>query len=1462
MSRPWYARTLTALAALLLSGLATTPAGATPGRTGHSPGFAAGHAVVADQVARQTEHDQPTTFFVLLKSRADLSRVSRGAPHADRVNQVYQTKKSDADRSQAGLRALLTERKADFTPYWIANAIRVTGGKDLVRDIASRPEVERIVPDRSYPVIQPVRSAPAGKTTGVEWNVDRVRAPEVWSTFGDRGDGVVVGTIDTGAQFDHPAIARQYRGAERLGVLDHEYSWYDPAHVCGNPSVVPCDNVGHGTHVLGTILGDDGQGNQTGVAPGAKWIAAKGCESNSCSTASLLAAGQWMTVPTDFNGNNPRPDLAPNVINNSWGGDTTDPFFQQTVDTWVAAGIFPVFANGNSGPGCATAHSPGDYLNSYAVGAFDENNVIADFSSRGPGGINAEVKPEVAAPGVNIRSSVPGGGYAVYSGTSMATPHVVGAVALVWAAAPALRGDVAATAGLLNGSAVAVDDRSCGGTATDNNVWGHGRLDTFAAVSAAPRGPTGTLAGTVRGDGQPLVGAQVQVEGPTGRSTSTDDQGRYTVPHLPVGQYAVTARIFGRLDARATVTITENTTTTQDLDLAPAPRHTVSGHVRDSSGAPVAGTAVSLPDTPLPAVTTDADGAYRVPDVPEGTFDLVADRGRCWLPERLHVAVAGDTTADVVLPVKTDAYGHVCATTSASWVPANTVLSLQGDDASVPVPLPFPVNLYGQSYQQAHVTTNGFLSFTSPNAVFINTPLPTRDEPNTAIYAFWDDLVVDQGASVRTEVLGSAPNRQFVVEWRDVRFLAQSTDLRVSFEIVLSESGRITLQYHGIGAQPVQAGDSATVGIENETGTDALEYSFNRASLADDTAIVLRVPGTGLVRGTVTDANDGSPVPDAVVTVTQQGQAEQTVRADTTGGYQARIRVGSAHLRVAREGYGTDDADVTVSAEDGIVPHDVALRSGRLTLGPDALEVVVPPGQTRQRTLTVGNTGTAPLNWQAREAGGGAVRQARAVVRPNNTTFDTNAYTTRGLPSTGDAPRPASPGQVLRSWPVTGLQMGWGVGRTDSGLWISDPPTKRDGQFHEDGGPGQIWNTPWAGNWAADMAQVPGRNLVCQVNVGGDNGIYCWNPATGEVAERIVGNFPWATVSQRGLAYRADDDSFYVGGWNQGIVYHVQGLSHPDRGAVIGQCSPADPAISGLAWNNAHGMLWEATNSANDTIYGLNPDTCQTLRTIGPPDTVAYSGGGLETDLAGNLWTVSQGSPSTAYLIDSGVPDFTDVPWLAETPAAGTLAPGQSTQVTLTVDTTGLAPGVYGATVVVVADSGRQTTRSVPIRLVVPAYQASLNSGGDDYRDGLGDTWAADQPYTPGGVGYLADHHRVVRTQHPITGTTDQALYQNQAQGVYEYRFDNVPNGVYEIDLRFAELRATRPNSRLFDVIAEDDLLIPALDVANTVGDYAALDRTLYVKVTDGQLNVRLISRKGDTIINAIRVTQRPDRTG
>ena len=454
-----------------------------------------------------------TTFFVVLTEQANLSQASSITDWNARGEVVVRSLRSVAERTQRPLLAFLANTNVEIVPFWIVNTIKVTtGDEQLIHWLAAMPFVALIKADQLWRIPEPQPGLDEPSVQAVEWGVARVRAPEVWTQFGVRGEGIVIANIDTGVQFDHPALVTQYRGNQGEGVFDHNYNWYDPSRICGTPSLVPCDNHGHGTHTMGTAVGDDGGTNQVGVAPEARWIAAKGCETGSCSFTALLASGEWILAPTNLNGQNPRSDLRPHIVNNSWGNPSpSDPFYRATVQNWRNAGIFPVFSIGNNGAtGCGSAGIPGAYPESFGVGATDITDNIAGFSSRGPGiGFGDIVKPNVTAPGVSVRSSHPTNTYLSLSGTSMAAPHVAGVIALLWSGVPELKGDISATESILYESAQFRSSNDCASEGVPNNVYGWGIVDAFAAMErlvsatlvASPDSipPGGTLTATWSG---------------------------------------------------------------------------------------------------------------------------------------------------------------------------------------------------------------------------------------------------------------------------------------------------------------------------------------------------------------------------------------------------------------------------------------------------------------------------------------------------------------------------------------------------------------------------------------------------------------------------------------------------------------------------------------------------------------------------------------------------------------------------------------------------------------------------------------------------------------------------------------------------------------------------------------------------------------------------------------------------
>ena len=453
-------------------------------------------------------------FLVTMRVQADLSGASRLGSKADKGRFVYETLKSVADRTQRPVVEILREAKAPFHSYYLANAIWVRGDMELARKLAALPEVARIMPNPPVRLDEPIEEGkPLHTRNAVEWGIAMIRADQVWA-MGYTGQGAVIAGQDTGYDWDHPALIGTYRGWDGLDA-DHNYHWHDAIHElnplngdttdnpmnnpCGLDSPFPCDDGNHGTHTMGIMTGDDGQGNQVGVAPGAQWIACRNMERGWGSPATYLECFEWFLAPTDLNDENPDPAKAPHVINNSWRcpeieGCTPSNWalMDQAIGNLRAAGVVVVVSAGNSGSSCGSVNAPpAIFEGSFAVGATRQNDTIAGFSSRGLVTVDSSfrLKPDVAAPGAGIRSSIPGGGYANLSGTSMSGPHVAGLVALIISANPALAGNVDAIEQIIRDTAVPkTTDQTCGdipGSETPNPVYGYGRVDALAAVLAA-----------------------------------------------------------------------------------------------------------------------------------------------------------------------------------------------------------------------------------------------------------------------------------------------------------------------------------------------------------------------------------------------------------------------------------------------------------------------------------------------------------------------------------------------------------------------------------------------------------------------------------------------------------------------------------------------------------------------------------------------------------------------------------------------------------------------------------------------------------------------------------------------------------------------------------------------------------------------------------------------------------------
>ncbi|MEP6819676.1 MAG: S8 family serine peptidase [bacterium] len=524
---------------------------------------------VAPRVLTDTADGKSASVVIMLADQADVSAAYTMTDQDARGWYVYNTLSAHAARTQVGLQDFLKSAGVTYQSFWAANMIVATADRSLVERLAARADVARVdsnAPTRwiEDPVVEKfgVTRGQGNAPEAVEWGVANVNAPSVWA-LGFTGQGMVIANEDTGMRWTHSAIKPKYRGWNGV-TADHNFNWHDGIHSqipgspavnpCGRSIVAPCDDNGHGTHTTGTTTGDDGAGNQVGVAPGAKWIGCRNMDQGNGTPATYTECFQFFIAPTDLAGNNPNAALRPHVINNSWGcptseGCTTRGELETIVNNTQAAGIFVVVSAGNAGPNCSTvADPPAIYSASFSVGAFDISNTLAGFSSRGPSTFYTPnlLKPNISAPGVSVRSSTSSSDttFGNLSGTSMAGPHVVGVVALLWSARPALVRNIAQTKSILQSTAnpaVTVALQTCGGTPSTqipNNSFGYGRVDALAAYNAAPTAASASISGQVTTPGgQPLAGVTMQMSGGASRKTITDGNGNYRFENVDTDRF-------------------------------------------------------------------------------------------------------------------------------------------------------------------------------------------------------------------------------------------------------------------------------------------------------------------------------------------------------------------------------------------------------------------------------------------------------------------------------------------------------------------------------------------------------------------------------------------------------------------------------------------------------------------------------------------------------------------------------------------------------------------------------------------------------------------------------------------------------------------------------------------------------------------------------------------------------------
>jgi serine protease AprX len=468
-----------------------------------NPQRAAALGKIAPWVTQHTAGGKLAEFMVVLADQADLSGAAALSAKSEKGRFVRDALWNKSQTTQGPILQWLRERGIEHRSFYIVNAVLVKGSQEVAEILAARPDVARVEGNpqikNSLPQPGPALEGPSqpNAPATVEPGIAYTNAPSVWAE-GFTGQNIVVGSADTGVRWTHNALKPQYRGWDGV-TADHDFNWHDSIHdsvgnPCGNNSPVPCDDFFHGSHTTGTAIGSDGGVNQIGMAPGAKWIACRNMDEGTGTPARYIECMQFFLAPTPVGGGQGDPSKAPDVTINSWGCPTSEGCsvntLQAAVEAQAAAGIMMVVAAGNAGPSCSTSIDPPSFYEaSYTVGALNTGtDTIAIFSSRGPITIDGSnrIKPDITAPGTNTRSATNTGDnlYTFASGTSMATPHIAGAVALLWSAHPELQNQIDASQTVLDNTTHFISSTLCGAAGPPNNVYGWGRVDILAAVNS------------------------------------------------------------------------------------------------------------------------------------------------------------------------------------------------------------------------------------------------------------------------------------------------------------------------------------------------------------------------------------------------------------------------------------------------------------------------------------------------------------------------------------------------------------------------------------------------------------------------------------------------------------------------------------------------------------------------------------------------------------------------------------------------------------------------------------------------------------------------------------------------------------------------------------------------------------------------------------------------------------------
>jgi len=826
-----------------------------------------------------------TDFLVFLADQPALEPAYQIADWNERGRFVYQTLQDHAEKSQKALREMLDSQGIIYQPLKIVNGLLVHGTADTLQKLAALQDVALIqanrvvyLPQRKLPLWPAQNAFQAAfqaatlanckaDNRNICWHVRKVNADRVWNEFGVTGQGIIVANIDSGVDYTQPALINSYRGNRGKGQFEHNYNWYDAVE----SSLEPIDTLysSHGTSTMSMMVGrGDGSAEMPaiGVAPGARWIAARACNSGTCRTSDLLKAAEWLLAPTDLAGNYPQPSLRPHIINNSWAQEGGDLSYTKVIAAWRAAGIFPVFANGNDGTTkCGTALSPADYSNVIGVGATDENNKIASFSSIGPTK-SGLTKPDLVAPGKGVVAATMGTEkYKSEDGTSFAAPLVAGAVALLWAANPALSGNYATTYDLLTKNSLPITDTAfnstsyekCSAAKTPNNIYGSGLMDIYATIKKAKVDISWLQLFPKTSSIQPkatqIITALLKTACLPGPKTY---QARILVGANELPQQTPLSTTLNLV-----IPQTPNLATVKGMLIDSDTKQPIAGKIKfqtcpttavDQTGRFTLTLPISNPTGtfyPYTTAQTRVDffitaGTYFAQNVPltltSGTtispiIPLVFDTARIVLNTKALTTslVAGESKAFSItlksvgtqpltytLKIPTESFGiwrsdeQNGANLTQIRVPyPATTLNLGSSSSSAPLPLGFAFPFYSKVFTSVVLNAKGIvlLGTAGPAKSFTAGCLPVAETNEAAILPLHADL----NPALSGKVSYATSNEGFVISFENIALQSSTlkTTATYTFQVLLAPDGRIRLSYQKLGPLP----NDVSAGIQNNS---------------------------------------------------------------------------------------------------------------------------------------------------------------------------------------------------------------------------------------------------------------------------------------------------------------------------------------------------------------------------------------------------------------------------------------------------------------------------------------------------------------------------------------------------------------------------------------------------------------------------------------------------------------------